>query len=134
VSFNLLLTNYLYLLAISQFYLYIGIAIGLVALILILFAVLKIKGSKKSTYPPVDEKTIEELILNLGGISNIIAASKDGARLSFKVQSTNKCHLDVVKSSGALGIFVTGTTVKMMLPYDATPLIQHINHLLKGEN
>lgn len=134
MSFIPLLTNYLYLLAISQFYLYIGIAIGLVALILILFAVLKTKGSKKPTHPPIDQKTIEELILNLGGISNIIAASKDGARLSFKVKSTSQCHLDVVKASGALGIFVTGTTIKMMLPYDATPLIHHINHLLKGEN
>lgn len=134
MSFISLLTNYLYLLAISQFYLYIGIAIGIIAISLILFAVIKSRGNKKTTHPPINQKSIDDLILNLGGISNIIAASKDGARLSFKVKSTSKCHLDVVKASGALGIFVTGTTVKMMLPYDATPLIHHINHLLKGEN
>lgn len=134
MSFILLLTNELYLLVISQFYLYIGIAIGVIALLLILIAIIKSKGNKKSIQTPIDQKSIDEFILHLGGINNILSASKDGARLSFKVRMMNQCNLNVVKASGALGIFVTGTTIKLMLPYDATPLILYINQLLKGEN
>ena len=134
MSFIQLLTIKLNILAISSYYIYIGIAIGVVALFFIILSIYNSKKRPKKTLILIDDKTINDMILHLGGIGNIVQASKDGARLSFKVRSTSKCNLTVIKESGALGIFVTGTTIKMMFPYDATPLIQYINQLLRGEN
>jgi len=121
-------------LAVSSSYLYFGIALAVIIAILILFFILVSYKKKQRAPLIIDDKTIDEMILNLGGMTNILTVSKDGARLSFKVKAINQCKLDTIKSQGALGIFVTGTTIKMMLPYDATQLIHHINQLLKGEN
>ena len=121
-------------LALSTSYMYFGIALAVIIAILIILFII-VSNNKKNRKPLfIDDKTIDEMIQNLGGITNILAATKDGARLSFKVKSINQCKLDTIKSQGALGIFVTGTTIKMMLPYDATQLIYRINQLLKGEN
>ena len=110
------------------------VGIVLVLSLVFLFIVLSNRKKKKTLTTSIDQTSINSVISYLGGTENIISASIEGARMSFRVKSTNHCQLDKIKTLGALGIFVTGTTIKMMLPYDAKELIYQINQLLKGEN
>lgn len=112
------------------------IAIGLFVIISFLVILFHSHNKKQnpSKIPVIDQSSIDEIINYLGGINNIISASIDGARISIKVKSSSLCQLDKIKAIGALGIFVAGTTIKMMLPYDSQNLIHQINHMIKGEN
>jgi len=102
--------------------------------LLVLILIFLIKHHKKVQKPiTMAQESIDSIIQKLGGITNIKAASIEGARLSFKVHNSKACDLIAIKASGALGIFVSGQTIKMMFPYDAQALIDTINQMLKGE-
>lgn len=126
----------IHLLAMTTLTKIILIAIGLFVIISFLVILFHSHNKKQnpSKIPVIDQSSIDEIINYLGGINNIISASIDGARISIKVKSSSLCQLDKIKAIGALGIFVTGTTIKMMLPYDSQNLIHQINHMIKGEN
>lgn len=124
------------MLSLSRAYIITLIVIGFILLTVILFFITKLflNNKKKVNKPIIDQISIDSIIINLGGIKNIDSASIEGARVSIRVKSVRQCHLDEIKAKGALGIFVTGTTIKMMLPYDSTILVKEINNQLKGEN
>ncbi|MFA5036820.1 MAG: hypothetical protein WC479_06560 [Candidatus Izemoplasmatales bacterium] len=82
---------------------------------------------------PLDTEIITGFIRNLGGIANIQQASQDGARLKFNVIDIEKCNLDAIRDLGALGIFVTGNTIKLMYPGNAMSVIDGINRIHKEE-
>ncbi len=110
----------------------IGIIVAISSILFLLRS--RNKGHEKSKIPVIDQPLIDEIIEYLGGINNITSASIDGARISIKVKTSSLCQLEKIKAMGALGIFVTGLTIKMMLPYDSSNLIHQINHMIKGEN
>jgi phosphotransferase system IIB component len=87
----------------------------------------------KAKVPVMSEEAMALVVTSFGGPANLIGSTKDGARLSFKVKNIRICDLDVVKQLGALGIFVGGNTIKLMFPFEAEALVNHINNLVKGE-
>lgn len=105
----------------------------LVVLILSIVIWLSLRNQKTHKSVSMAQEVIDKIIQDLGGISNINAASIEGARLSFKVKSTKSTDLNAIKATGALGIFVSGQTIKMIFPYDAQALIETVNQMLKGE-
>lgn len=101
-----------------------GIGIGIIFLL---------RRKKTPISRPVDETGIVTMVKNLGGIGNILEASRDGARLKFAVRNVDECDLSALRDGGALGIFVSGNAVKFMLTADSDRLVDRINAMKKGE-
>jgi phosphotransferase system IIB component len=87
----------------------------------------------KAKIPLMSEEAISLVIKSLGEESNLHSASIEGARLSLKVKNIKICDLESIKQLGALGIFVSGNSIKLMFPFDASDLVNRINSLVKGE-
>ena len=102
---------------------YIAIAFVVVAIVVVLFIAYKYKTTKVK---PISNEAVDYILAHLGGIENIVNADVDGNRIRIQVVQVSRCDLSAIKGLGALGIFVTGNTVKMMFPFDAMSLIDTI--------
>jgi phosphotransferase system IIB component len=68
----------------------------------------------------------------LGGLENIIRASIDGNRVKFQVREVEAVNIEGFKEIGATGIFISGTNVKMVLPFNAQGIVDKINLDISG--
>ncbi|PKK95083.1 MAG: hypothetical protein CVV60_03150 [Tenericutes bacterium HGW-Tenericutes-5] len=68
----------------------------------------------------------------LGGLENIVKASIDGNRVKFQVREIEVVNLEGFKEIGATGIFISGTNVKMVLPFNAQGIVDKINLDISG--
>jgi phosphotransferase system IIB component len=74
----------------------------------------------------------EDIIKYLGQLDNIVKASIDGSRVKFQVREIEVVNLEGFKEIGATGIFISGTNVKMVLPFDAQEIVDKINLDISG--
>ena len=74
----------------------------------------------------------DDIIKFLGGLDNVIKASVDGSRVKFQVREIEVVNLEGFKEIGATGIFISGTNVKMVLPFDAQQVVNKINIDISG--
>jgi phosphotransferase system IIB component len=99
---------------------------------LVLFFTFKPSKPKKRIIQPIEDEKIIEFIRCYGGLDNIENAELDGKRLKIKIKDMEKVDIEEFKSLGATGIFITGQTVKMVLPYDMEKLVNKINENING--
>lgn len=67
-------------------------------------------------------------IMNLfGGRDNIENITKSGSRYKFDVKKVEECNLEGMKDLGCTGIFVSGTQVKLIFPFNADELLEMFN-------
>ncbi len=101
-------------------YLIIGVTAGAAAF----GVVLAIARSKRKTKPaPIPEERVKRILALLGGPENIKKASSEGGRAAFTLVDLKKADLEGVKALGATGVFVAGTTVKALFPFDVKNLV-----------
>ena len=98
-----------------------------------LFVILRILLIKPKGKEEVEEKDhFEEVVKNLGGLLNIVTASRDGSRVKFQIKDIDITNLDAFKEMGATGVFISGNNVKMVLPFNAQTLVDKINSYKSG--
>jgi len=98
--------------------------------LIIIIKIMLIQPQKKSSVDGSDYT--EEIILNLGGIDNIDSAGLDGNRVKFSLKEIELANLEVFKTMGATGVFISGKNVKMVLPFSAKPIVDKINSDING--
>lgn len=99
---------------------------------LVLFFTFKPAKPKNRVIQPIKDEKIIEFISCYGGLDNIESAELDGKRLKIKIKDIEKVDIEEFKSLGATGIFITGQTIKMVLPYDMEKLVNKINENING--
>lgn len=80
--------------------------------------------------PKTSELTENEVlaIINLfGSVDNILSVSKNGSRFKVEVNKVENCNLEGMKDLGCTGIFVTGSQVKLIFPFDANAFLERFN-------
>jgi phosphotransferase system IIB component len=82
----------------------------------------------KSKVKGLTDEEIRAIINLFGGVENIKEVKKDGSRFSYSLVSVEKCDLEGIKGLGATGIFVSGSTVKLIFPFDADVVMEKANH------
>ena len=98
----------------------------------VLFFTFKQSKPKKRVIQPIEDEKIIAFISCYGGLDNIESAELDGKRLKIKIKDIDKVDIEKLKTLGATGIFITGQTVKMVLPYDMEKLVNKINENING--
>ncbi len=73
---------------------------------------------------PMTEQEINNLIELFGGKDNIKAVSKEGSRFTFNLVKVEACNLESIKKLGATGVFISGSNVKLIFPFNADELIK----------
>lgn len=97
------------------------------------FIIAKIVLMKPRKKAEVDTSDfIEQIVDNLGGLDNIILASVEGSRVKFQIREIESANLEAFRAIGATGVFISGTNVKMVLPFDAKDLVNKINSDING--
>lgn len=67
-------------------------------------------------------------IMNLfGSMGNIDNISKNGSRFKFTLKKVEECNIEGLKDLGCTGIFISGSQVKLIFPFDADILLEKIN-------
>ncbi len=74
----------------------------------------------------VSDEEIETIILLFGGKENITDISKEGSRFTFVLKKVEACNLEGIKKLGATGVFISGSNVKLIFPFNADRLIETI--------
>jgi len=74
----------------------------------------------------ISDAEIETIIQLFGGKDNIVEITKEGARFTFTLKNVESCNLEGVKKLGATGIFISGSNVKLIFPFNADRLIEII--------
>ncbi len=98
-----------------------------------LFFVVKIILIKPQTKPNKSHySNIDSVIMNFGGVDNIVSISLEGNRLKCTLKEIGLTNLEGFKEIGAKGVFVTGRNVKMILPYDMEDVVRQINSQING--
>lgn len=92
------------------------LAVGLGVFFAILFA------KKKTGLDPFPEAKIEDLILRLGGEENVVSATSEGGRVAFTLKNLKRADLEGIRALGATGIFVAGSRIKALFPFDVSGL------------
>lgn len=72
----------------------------------------------------VSDEEIETIIQLFGGKDNITDISKEGSRFTFALKKVEACNLEGIKKLGATGVFVSGSNVKLIFPFNADRLIE----------
>ena len=90
----------------------IAIAVFVVLVISIVLVIVLIKNKKPKIN--VNNEFIDELVLNYGGIDNILSVEIENARLKITVSDLDLVNLEKLKALAESGIFVTGNTVKSL--------------------
>jgi len=111
--------------SILENYWWIGILV-VAAIVLTILGVLKSKP-KGRTQEAVADEHILDYIQCFGGMQNIQAAELGGRRLKIKCYQIELLDIDRFKLLGATGIFISGSVVKMVLPYNMQKLVDYIN-------
>jgi phosphotransferase system IIB component len=83
---------------------------------------LLLRRPKAARSSNLSEPTAGAIIGCLGGPPNIVSISVEGRRVAFSLQSLKSVDLEKLKNLGATGIFVAGTKVKAIFPFDASSL------------
>ncbi|MDP3130481.1 MAG: hypothetical protein Q8N15_03990 [Bacillota bacterium] len=97
---------------------------GIVFGFILLGVLLTLAFAKRKKRPaPIPEERIERIVPLLGGPGNIRKASSEGGRAAFTLIDLKKADLTGVQELGATGIFVAGTTVKALFPFDVENLV-----------
>ena len=67
-------------------------------------------------------------VMNLfGGMDNIKNITKSGSRFKFDVKKVEACNLEGMKDLGCTGIFISGTQVKLIFPFNVDILLEKFN-------
>lgn len=98
-----------------------------------IFVIVKIMLMQPKTKNSEDGLNYTLDIINyLGGLDNIVKASLDGSRVKFQVREIEVVNLEGFKEIGATGIFISGTNVKMVLPFKSQGIVDKINLDISG--
>lgn len=73
---------------------------------------------------PVSDQEIKTIIALFGGKKNIKDVSKEGSRFTFKLEKVEACNLEGIKKLGATGVFISGSNVKLIFPFNADRVIE----------
>jgi len=74
----------------------------------------------------VTDAEIDTIIQLFGGKDNIVDITKEGARFTFTLKNVELCNLEAIKKLGATGVFISGTNVKLIFPFNADRIIESI--------
>lgn len=69
------------------------------------------------------DEEIDTIFQLLGGRENIEHISKEGSRFTFTLVKVESCNLEGIKKLGATGVFISGSNVKLIFPFDADRLL-----------
>lgn len=105
---------------------YWAFAIAFGVLMLLVFLLIKRKPVKKIVQTPVEDEKIGAFVECYGGINNIEQIELDGRRLKLQLENIGLVDIERFKSLGATGIFISGSQIKMVLPYDMQRLVDYI--------
>ncbi|XMB72702.1 hypothetical protein RJI07_02050 [Mycoplasmatota bacterium WC30] len=78
----------------------------------------------KPKLKPLSEEEVIVVKNLFGGKDNIEAISKDGKRFNFILKKVDECNLKGIKDLGCTGVFVSGSQVKLIFPFDADILLE----------
>lgn len=107
----------------------------LIVFVLLLSVYLLFRLQKRSVTvkpKPLEDDKIDEFIRSYGGIENITQADIEGKRLKVNLVEVKAADIERFKSLGATGVFISGNTIKMVLPYDSNKLVKKINENIGG--
>ncbi len=74
----------------------------------------------------VSDEEVDTIIQLFGGRENIVSVSKEGARFTFTLQKVESCNLEGIKKLGATGVFISGSNVKLIFPFNADRIVDII--------
>ena len=109
--------------------LYIGIVVGAIVLIGLLFFLLfglRSKRDSKIERIVIDEQFINDLLIGLGNLENIINVCIDNGRLKFKVNDLELVDGNALKQLSTSGVFITGNNVKLLFKYDSSLILKDL--------
>lgn len=120
---NILLTKF------ESWALYIGIIVGAIIILSIIFYLTcglrsKREKSSKIEHVLVDELFISTLLNGLGGIENIKSVSLDNGRVKFNIIDLDLLNNDSIKTISSSGAFITGNNVKLLFKYDSLLIVE----------
>lgn len=75
----------------------------------------------------LSEEEIRAIINLFGGKDNIANISKNGSRFKFELKNVEACDLEGIKALGCTGVFISGSQVKLIFPFNADVLIDESN-------
>lgn len=88
-------------------------------LLLVTFSLIFLISKKKANKSKVDEIFIANLLEALGNRTNITDIKVIQGRLNITVNDLDLCNLEVIKSLATNGVFVTGSTIKVLMREDS---------------
>jgi len=74
----------------------------------------------------VTQDELDTIIQLFGGKENITDISKEGSRFTFELKKVESCNLEGLKELGATGIFISGSNVKLIFPFNADKVLDII--------
>lgn len=78
----------------------------------------------KTKLPELSSEEVLVIYNLFGGRDNIVNISKIGKRFTFELKKIELCKLEEIKDLGCTGVFVSGTQVKLIFPFDAEALVE----------
>lgn len=96
----------------------IGGGVLLVALIVLLIFLLKLRKPKEK-HIKVDDEFTNNLLQLLGSKENIEEVTVDNGRLKIKVKDLDLVNLNGIKEIATSGVFVTGNVIKTLFKLDS---------------
>ena len=112
----------------DAWFLYVGIVVGVILLLAIIFYFtcgLRSKRDSKAKveHVVVDEVFISTLISGLGGKDNINNVSIDNGRVKFNIKDLDLLNQNEIKNVSSSGAFITGNNVKLLFKYDSVVIV-----------
>ena len=112
----------------DAWFLYVGIVVGVILLLAIIFyftcglrSKREVKG--KINHVVVDEVFVSTLISGLGGKDNINSVSIDNGRVKFNIKDLDLLNQNEIKIVSSSGAFITGNNVKLLFKYDSLVIV-----------
>lgn len=115
-----------------MFLINVGILISIIVLVILvvvgilLIFILKKKNKKIK----VNDKFIEDVIINLGNKENIKQITVDNARLKILLNDISIADFDKLKEMSGQGVFITGNNVKLLFKFDSKLIKKEIEKRL----
>lgn len=113
------------LLTTNEYLLYIGVPVGIVLLLFIIFLVFN--AVKKKSYLDQRKKANIEMINYFGGKDNIISAKAQSSRLSLVLKDYNVLDENKLKELGVSSIIKMSNKVILVIGEEASKIAEIIN-------
>lgn len=107
----------------------IAITAAVVLVLVVVSLIFIFKFKKKTPKIKVDQEFMSQMVASLGGIENIVKTDVENGRLKIELDSLDKANFNKLKELSQNGVFVTGSTVKVLFKLDSKTIQKEIENM-----